>query len=106
MRRLLLAAGLVSLAAAGWRIAEACAPDFFRAVFSYARHPDLPRTEFINGRLGVFQPTFARSYLVIAYRYLTGVGMNAGDASRRAITTKTVQTAGQAIGTRSERIGR
>ena len=76
MRRVVLAFALVLVAATGWRLAQACAPDFFRAVFSYARHPDLPRTEFIDGRLGVLQPTFARSYLVIAYRYLNGIGMN------------------------------
>ncbi len=42
----------------------------------YSRHPDLPRTGFIDGRLGVLAPTFARSYLVIAYRYLNGIEMN------------------------------
>jgi hypothetical protein len=73
---MVVASAFVLVAAAGWRLAQACAPDFFRAVFSYARHPDLPRTEFIDGRLGVLQPTFARSYLVIAYRYLNGIGMN------------------------------
>jgi hypothetical protein len=77
MKRAGAAILFVILAAAGWRAAQACAPDFFRAVFSYVRHPDLPRTGFINGRLGVLQPTFARSYLVIAYRYLNGIGMNA-----------------------------
>jgi hypothetical protein len=74
---MVLAFAFILLAATGWRLAQACAPDFCRAVFSYARHPDLPRTEFIDGRLGVLQPTFARSYLVIAYRYLNGIGMNA-----------------------------
>jgi hypothetical protein len=72
----LVAGTLLAAAAAGWRFADACAPDFFRAVFSYVRHPDLPRAGFIDGRLGVLQPTFARSYLVIAYRYLNGVGMS------------------------------
>lgn len=72
-------AATVAVAAAGWWIAAACAPDFPVAVFSYHRHPDLPRTEFIDGRLGVLQPTFARSYLVIAYRYLQGIGLDAGE---------------------------
>ena len=62
-------------AAGGW-LAKACAPEFLTAVFSYKRHPDLPRSGFVDGRLGVLQPTFARSYLVIAYRYLNGIGMN------------------------------
>jgi hypothetical protein len=80
MKRHCLVAGFcVVLAATGWRVAEACAPDFWMAVFSYKRHPDLPRRAFIGGRLGVLQPTFARSYLVIAYRYLNGVGMSAGE---------------------------
>jgi hypothetical protein len=59
---------LALAAAVGWQVSKACAPDFIKAVFSYARHPDLHRTGFIDGRLGVLQPTFARSYLVIAYR--------------------------------------
>jgi hypothetical protein len=58
-------------------IAIACAPQFPRAVFVYARHPDFPRTEYLAGKLGVFQPTYARSYLVIAYRYLNGVPLSA-----------------------------
>jgi hypothetical protein len=76
MRRAVLALTLALFAAAGWRLAKACAPEFFRAVFSYARHPDFPRSEFVDGRLGVLQPTLARSYLVIAYRYLNGTGLN------------------------------
>lgn len=76
MKRIAWILSLALLPAVGWHLARACAPDFFRAVFSYVRHPDLPRTEFIDGRLGVLQPTFARSYLVIAYRYLNGIGMN------------------------------
>ena len=59
-----------------WWIVRACAPEFEVAVFSYKRHPDLPRAGFVNGNLGVLQPTFARSYLVIAYRYLNGAGLN------------------------------
>ncbi|MBV8732802.1 MAG: hypothetical protein JO336_23580, partial [Acidobacteriia bacterium] len=76
IRKLVLAAGLILTGTASWWLAKACAPDFLVAVFSYVRHPDLPRTAFIDGRLGVLQPTFARSYLVIAYRYLNGIGLN------------------------------
>ena len=39
--------------------------------FSY--HPDVPLEKYAAGRLGLVQPTFARSYLVVAYRYATGV---------------------------------
>ncbi len=78
-RRIVLALSLAIAVAGGWWFGKACAPDFFTAVFSYKRHPDLPRGRFIDGRLGVLQPTFARSYLVIAYRYLNGIGMNPGE---------------------------
>ena len=76
MKRIFTFAAFSLLASAGWWLVQACAPDFLVAVFSYHRHPDFPRTEFIDGRLGVLQPTFARSYLVIAYRYLNGIGLN------------------------------
>ncbi len=75
-RRTVVALSLALVSAAGWRLAEACGPFFITAVFSYKRHPDLPRSAFIEGRLGVLQPTFARSYLVIAYRHLNGIGMS------------------------------
>jgi len=71
-----LAIAITLVGASGWWFAKACAPDFLTAVFSYARHPDLPRSAFIDGRLGVLQPSFARSYLVIAYRHLNGIGLN------------------------------
>jgi hypothetical protein len=57
-------------------IVFACAPEFPVAVFSYQRHPDFPRTEYLNGRLGILQPTYARSYLVLAYRYLSGKALD------------------------------
>ncbi len=75
-RSIRLTIAIILVGASGWWFAKACAPDFLTAVFSYVRHPDLPRSAFINGRLGVLQPTFARSYLVIAYRHLNGIGLN------------------------------
>ena len=56
--------------------AVACAVDYPVPVFSFRKHPDLPLTGFVAGRLGVLQPTFARSYLVIAWRWMNGVGMS------------------------------
>ena len=58
--------------AAGGFLAWACAPSFPRAVFTYSRHPDFSRNQYLSGRLGVFRPSYAPSYLVIAYRYLAG----------------------------------
>ncbi|HEY6329855.1 MAG TPA: hypothetical protein VI756_11005 [Blastocatellia bacterium] len=54
------------------RRARACGPFFPRAVIVYKVHPDFPLTEFARGHIGVLQPSYARSYLFVAYRYLTG----------------------------------
>src|SRR5437667_2942425 len=59
--------------------AISCAVDYQVAVFTYRNHPDFPRSEFLSGHLGVLQPTYARSYLYVAYRYLIGVGFNAAE---------------------------
>ena len=69
----------VTISFLSWKLARASGSFSTVAIFSYKHHPDFPRSEFINGRLGVLQPTFARSYLVIAYRYLNGIGMSAGE---------------------------
>lgn len=66
-------AGLLAAVGVAWN----CGPFLPVAVFSYARHPDLPRTRFLEGDLGVLRPTYAQSYLVVAYRYMTGVGLTA-----------------------------
>ncbi|HKS40252.1 MAG TPA: hypothetical protein VJX74_06525 [Blastocatellia bacterium] len=53
-----------------------CGPFVARAVFTYEKHPDLPLTRFAAGELGVLEPAYARSYLVVAYRYFTGAGLD------------------------------
>ena len=42
----------------------------------YTRYPDLPLNGYAGGKLGVLRPTFARSYLAVAYRYLDGKPLN------------------------------
>src|ERR1044072_4518680 len=73
-------AGLVILMAAGLlsstRPAQGCGPFMARAVFTYEKHPDFPLARFAAGDLGVIEPTYARSYLVVAYRYFAGVGLD------------------------------
>jgi hypothetical protein len=49
----------------------ACGPFFTDDVFQFTAHPDLPLKKFAAGQLGVIRGTFARSYLIVAYRYLT-----------------------------------
>ncbi len=51
--------------------AEACSSSSER-VAEATKHPDLPVDRFLQGHLGLLRPTFARSYLVVAHRYLGG----------------------------------
>jgi hypothetical protein len=48
----------------------ACGPFFSNAIFVYTKHPDFPLERFAAGQIGVLQPSYARSYLVAAYRNL------------------------------------
>jgi len=41
-------------------------------VFSYDSHPDRSLEDYAAGDLGIVLPTYARSYLYVAYRYLEG----------------------------------
>lgn len=52
--------------------ARACGPFMVDAIFVHTVHPGYPMDRFAAGRLGVVQPTYARSYLYVAYRYLSG----------------------------------
>jgi hypothetical protein len=59
-----------------------CGPFLPQALFHLTVWPEAP-VEFARGQLGIVQPTYERLYQVIAYRYLSGVGLN--EAERRAI---------------------
>jgi hypothetical protein len=50
---------------------SACGPFFTDALFVFTKHPDFPLEQFAGGKLGVVQPSWARSYLVVAYRTLS-----------------------------------
>jgi hypothetical protein len=50
----------------------ACGPDYDKALFVSWIHPDLPLKTYAAGNLGILQSGWARSYLCVAYRYLTG----------------------------------
>lgn len=60
---------------------SACGPFFDDVVFSYKSHPDLPFQRFVGGEVGIFKPGYARSYLVIAYRYLCGKSLSQEEKS-------------------------
>jgi hypothetical protein len=77
--RLLLLITLAVVCLLGTRPAEGCGPFSLRQVFTYEKHPDLPLGKFAAGELGVLQPTYARSYLVVAYRYFAGSPLDAAE---------------------------
>jgi hypothetical protein len=49
---------------------SACGPFFTDALFVFTKHPDFPLEQFAGGKLGIVQASWARSYLVVAYRVL------------------------------------
>ena len=51
----------------------ACGPFTLEAIFIYTVHPEIPFEQFAAGRIGVVQPSYARSYLYTAYRHLSGL---------------------------------
>ncbi len=64
---------------------ESCGPMFDYAILHYSLHPDLPLDRFAAGHLGILEPTYARSYLAVAYRYL--VGQTIDTKGQRALHT-------------------
>ena len=51
---------------------QACGPFFTDAIFIFSKHPDFPLESFAAGKLGIIRESWARSYLVAAYRSLSG----------------------------------
>jgi hypothetical protein len=54
------------------RVSQACSEGAPGPFWTFTRHPDFPLSPFAAGRLGVVQRSYARSYLVVAYMYLSG----------------------------------
>jgi hypothetical protein len=76
LQRLLIIGMVVGLL--GSRPACGCGPFFEQAIFTYTLHPDVPLTSYAQGQLGILQPTYAQSYLYVAYRYLISMGFDQG----------------------------
>lgn len=49
-----------------------CGPGFISPVFDVNKSPEFPYTEYAAGQLGIIKPSFHRSVLFAAYRYLNG----------------------------------
>src|SRR2546428_13213974 len=60
---------------------QACGPFFTDAIFVYSKHPDFPLEQFATGKLGVVEPSWARSYLVAAYRNLSGAALSRSEVT-------------------------
>ena len=71
------ALALVALLMCAARPSVACGPFSLDAVFTFTVHPEFPLEKFAAGEIGVVQPGFARSYLFVAYRHLSGNAFNA-----------------------------
>ena len=52
-----------------------CGPFFEETVFAFETQPE-NGTGFAAGKLGIVRPGFRRAYLVVAYRYLLGLGLS------------------------------
>jgi hypothetical protein len=63
---------------------RSCGPFFSSPIYQFTVHPDLPIKDFAAGRTGIVQGTWARSYLTVAYQYLSGGNYN-HDAQRELL---------------------
>jgi hypothetical protein len=68
----LLAIVLIAFVLSGPSPALACGPFSLDTIFVFTVHPEYPLENFARGDLGTIQPSYARSYLYVAYRYLNG----------------------------------
>ncbi len=74
---IVLAAATLLSSASLWGWSGASGVHSVIALFESHIHPDLPFDQFAAGRLGIIKPTWDRSYLYVAYRYLAGPGFDA-----------------------------
>jgi hypothetical protein len=56
---------------------SSCGPFVPTASFTFWKMPEDAAGRFARGELGIIQPKYPRFYLIIAYRYLAGIGLNA-----------------------------
>jgi hypothetical protein len=75
-RTILVVAVSIFLVATG----ESCGPEFAGLVFTREHGPDAPVSAFTKGKIGIPLPSWWRSYLVVAYRYLEGKPLSADEA--------------------------
>jgi hypothetical protein len=59
---------------------QACAPFIDESVFWWHQLPEVDLAPYSRGELGILSPRYARSYLIVAYRVLSGRTMNDAEA--------------------------
>ncbi|HMT08215.1 MAG TPA: hypothetical protein PKA82_09430 [Pyrinomonadaceae bacterium] len=59
--------------------AEPCGPGYISPVFDRKNAPEYPYSGYASGQLGIVKPTYRRSLLFAAYRYLNGGGFSPDD---------------------------
>lgn len=52
-----------------------CGPYLESAIFAFRDRPDGPPEDFAAGKLGIVRPDFRQAYLVVAYRYFSGLSL-------------------------------
>lgn len=72
LARCLLAFSLLFVLLSKAQSSFGCGPFTLEPIFTFTVHPEYPLEKFAQGEIGVVQPTFARSYLYVVYRTLTG----------------------------------
>ncbi len=60
---------------------ESCLPPEPTPVFATRSGPADPKGEFFQGKIGVIVPSFRNSYLIAAYRYLSGRNLSAAEVN-------------------------
>ncbi len=73
LRRAIFLAATISLLSINSQPVNACGPFMDYASFVLEQNPDYPLRRYAAGELGVIRKEYARSYLVVAFRYLSGI---------------------------------
>jgi len=76
VRRSAFAIALLAVSLFQAPLSFACGPFSLNAVFSFSVHPEYPLEKFAAGEIGIVQPSYARSYLYVAFRYFNGDRFN------------------------------
>ena len=82
--RLVRALAVVILLVVSFSLTFGCGPFTMEAVFVFTVHPAYPLSDYARGQIGVIQPSYARSYLYVAYRYLNNAPFTAEE--QKALT--------------------